>query len=32
MEMFKSAVLLANDIQATRKNVTNDFRIKGYVH
>ena len=36
MEILKSAVLLTNehqsDIKATRKNVTNDFRINfGYV-
>ena len=27
IEISKSAVLLANDIKVTRKNVTNDFRI-----
>ena len=27
MEILKSAVSLANDIKATRKNVANDFRI-----
>ena len=27
IEVSKSAVLLANDIKAARKNVTNDFRI-----
>ena len=27
MEILKSAVLLAMNIKATRKNVTNDFRI-----
>ena len=27
MEISKSALLLANDIEATRKNVTNNFRM-----
>ena len=27
MEISKSAVILANEPKATRKNVTNDFRI-----
>ena len=32
MEISKSAVLLANEHQVTRKYVTNDFRIHfGYV-